>query len=182
MLSFAALILGAGSALAAIHHVTRAGTIRVGPWATSTTTGSTSAGLYERAAIAVHALFVLNRTETVYFRAYSDDRGTLLDGACEYEIKGRPLSARWWSVTAYGADDYLIPNPANRYSFTMKNLTYEPDGSFIVRAGRTTQPGNWLPLESGHPSFVLRLYNPDARIAADPATAVLPTIRTVACP
>jgi hypothetical protein len=176
------LVLGVGSALLSIRFVSRRGAIRVGPWTTSATLGSSAAGLYERAAVAVHALFVLNRSETVYYRAYTDDGGRPLDARCDYRIEGAAPDARWWSLTAYGSDDFLIPNAQNRYSFNMANVAREPDGTFVVRASGRPQPGSWLPLgERGHVSLTLRLYVPSAEIVAHPERAVLPRI-TGACP
>ncbi len=177
-----AVVLGIGSALLAIRFVSRSGAIRIGPWTTSVTLGSREAGLYERAAVAVHALFVLNRTETVYYRAYTDDAGRALDARCDYQIQGPPPDARWWSLTAYGSDDFLIPNAPKRYSFNMANAGREPDGSFLIRASSRPQAGSWLPLgDRGAVSFTLRLYVPSREIAAHPERAVLPRITGV-CP
>jgi hypothetical protein len=176
------LVVGLGSAALSIRRVSRRAAIRIGPWGTSTTAGSSEMGMYERAAVAAHALFVLNRSETVYYRAHSDDAGRDLDARCDYRIRGRPPDARWWSITAYGSDDFLIPNAQERYSFTMTNLAMEPDGSFLIRASPRPQPGNWLPLGgSGHVSFTLRLYAPSAAIASHPEGAALPAIAGV-CP
>ena len=176
------IALGVGSAALSIRWVSRRGGLQVGPWRTSTTIGGSDSGMYERAAAATHALFVLNRSETVYYRAHTDDGGGDLTARCEYEIRGRPLDARWWSITAYGADDFLIPNPEKRYSFSMANLAKEPDGSFLIRASARPQPGNWLPLgERAHLSFTLRLYVPSAEISAHPERAALPSV-TGRCP
>ena len=181
-LAAAALALGLGSAALAVRIASRRGAIRLGPWTTSATLGSSEAGLYERAAVATHALFVLSRAETVYYRAHEDDSGRDLDARCDYQIRGRPPDARWWSITAYGSDDYLIANPENRYSFNMANMMREADGSFLIRASPRRQPGNWLPLGGkGHVSFTLRLYVPSPDIAAHPESAVLPSIAG-ACP
>jgi hypothetical protein len=182
LLALAALALGLASAAVAIGTVARRGAVRAGPWATSTTVGSAAAGPYERAATAVHALFVLNRSQTVYYRAWIDDAGAPLRAHCAYEVRGRPPAARWWSLTAYGADDYLIPNALGRHSFTQRTAALEPDGSFVVRASAGPQPGNWLPLAGrGRVSFTLRLYNPAPDLAARPAAAALPAI-TGRCP
>jgi hypothetical protein len=176
------LLLGVGSAVAAIHVASRRGSLRIGPWVASLDVGSSGANMYLRAAIAVHALFVLNRNETIYFRAHTDGAGRALDSRCSYEIRGRALPARWWSVTAYANDDFLIPNAADRYSFTMANIAYEPDGTFVIRASPQKQQGNWLPLGSaGRVSLTLRLYNPTPEAAAHPESLVLPTI-TGSCP
>ena len=176
------LLLGVGSAALSIRLVSRRGAIQVGPWRTSPTVGSSDSGMYERAATATHALFVLNRSETLYYRAHTDDAGVDLDARCDYEIRGRPLDARWWSITAYGGDDFLIPNREKRYSFNMASLAQEPDGSFLIRASARPQPGDWLPLgRSGHVSFAVRLYVPSAEISAHPERAALPSI-TGRCP
>jgi hypothetical protein len=176
------LTLGTGSAALSIRFVSRRSAIQVGSWRTSATIGGSASGMYERAAIAAHALFVLNRGETFYYRAHTDDGGRDLDAHCDYEIRGRQLDARWWSITAYGADDFLIPNPQKRYSFNMSNLATEPDGSFVIRASSRPLSGNWLPLgASGHVSFTLRLYVPSAEISSHPERAPLPRI-TGWCP
>ena len=179
---FAALVLGLGSAVAAIEVVASRGTVRVGAWTTSTTLGSGASGLYERAATAAHALFVLNRSQTIYYRARVDDAGARLRADCDYEIRGRPPAARWWSLTAYGVDDYLLANEPGRHSFSGRTIALEPDGGYVVRASARPQPGNWLPL-GGHGGvyFTLRLYNPPPELAARPTTAPLPTI-TRRCP
>jgi hypothetical protein len=174
--------LGIGSAIGAIHVASRRGSLHIGPWVASLDVGSAAANMYLRAAIAVHALFVLNRSETIYFRAHTDATGRRLDSSCTYEIRGRPLPARWWSITAYAADDFLIPNAEDRYSFTMANVAYEPDGSFLIHAGSQKQPGNWLPLgDAGHLSFTLRLYNPTPEALAHPESMMLPAL-TGSCP
>ncbi|HEY6912407.1 MAG TPA: DUF1214 domain-containing protein [Myxococcales bacterium] len=176
------LALGLGSAALSVRLASRRAAIRIGPWGTSATAGSSEMGMYERAAVAAHALFVLSRSETVYYRAHSDSGGRDLDARCDYQIRGRPPEARWWSITAYGSDDFLIPNSQDRYSFTMANLAMEPDGSFLIRASARPEPGNWLPLGGkGHVSFTLRLYAPAAAVAAHPEQATLPTIAGV-CP
>src|SRR5215831_13204955 len=175
-------MLGVGSAALSIRWLSRRGGIQVGPWRTSTTVGGSNSGMYERATAATHALFVLNRSETIYYRAHTDDAGRDLTARCDYEIRGRPLDARWWSITAYGPDDFLIRNREKRYSFNMANLAKEPDGSFLIRASAKSQPGNWLPRGgSGHVLFTLRLYAPSAEISAHAERAALPSI-TGRCP
>lgn len=173
-----ALSLGVGSAVVAINGVWRAGGLTIGPWATSVTAGGPRAGLYERAAVAVHALLVLGRAESLYYHAHKDGSGRALSARCDYEIRGSPPPARWWSLTAYGDDDFLIPNAEHRYSFNMANTLREPDGRFVIRASPRPQKGNWLPLGAGggRVSFTLRLYNPERDVAMDPARAPLPTI------
>ena len=40
---------------------------------------------------------------------------------------------------------------------------------------------NWIALDGGPFSLTLRLYNPDASVAADPAGVALPVIKKVSC-
>jgi hypothetical protein len=158
----------------AVHGSWRMGEERRGPWLTSLRAASEAAPLYARAAIAVHGLFVLNRSETVYFVAHGDDSGAPFDLACDYVLRGRPLPARWWSITAY-AGDYLVPNPAGRYAWGATDLALQPDGSFEVVASARPQPGHWLPLGgTGRLTLTLRLYNPEPD--ADLSTVALPSI------
>lgn len=176
-----ATLLGLGSAWGALRLVADRAAIRIGPWQTSTTYGSTASSLYERADIALHALFVLNHKETLYYRARRDTAGQTLNGVCDYILRGTPPSARWWSITAYGSDDYLIANTESRFSFTAGTLALEADGSYVINVSPRPQKGNWLPVRSAPFSLTFRLYNPAAAIAANPEVAPLPTIET-RCP
>ena len=87
---------------------------------------------YLRAYVAVHGLLALGREETIYYTATNDSEGQTLDGNCSYRVEGRDLPARWWGITAYGADDFLIPNPADRYSVSMNSVARRADGTFAV--------------------------------------------------
>src|SRR5678815_316989 len=109
-------LLGLGATwLTVIRGVAMGGAVSNGPWRTSLEAGSREGGMYLRAGIAVHGLLALNRSETVYYTATTDSSGIALDGRCTYRVRGRDPKSRWWSITAYGPDDYLIPNTAHRY-------------------------------------------------------------------
>ena len=180
-----ATMLALGSVWWKLRWAPLSDAIRVGPWQTSPDAGSVDAGLYVRARIALDALFALNRTEAIYFIALRDDDNRPLRARCAYLVEGRPVAARWWSITAYADDHFLIPNAANRFSFNMGNLKIGPDGAFKLIAAPTPQSGNWLPTGSGSGGFNLlfRLYNPAPEIAADPGVVQLPSIKLVgACP
>lgn len=115
-----ALILGIAIGLGAAWMSLRAGIdafdMRSGPWVTSQNFGSAQASDRERAIVAVRGLMALTASEAIYLNATTDSEGRPLDGGCRYRISGSPLPARWWSVTAYGTDSHLIPNPAHAYS------------------------------------------------------------------
>jgi hypothetical protein len=152
-----------------------------GPWHTSLLVGSTQSGMLLRAVIAVHGLLALNRSETIYYTATTDGAGAKFDSRCTYKIAGSDPPTRWWSITAYGADDFLIPNPAKLYSASKNSVTRATDGSFVVIVSRSDSGPNGIPVGDGPFSLSLRLYNPDAKVAADPAHVKLPTIAKEKC-
>jgi hypothetical protein len=157
------------------------GDVRDGPWSTSLATGSTQSGAMARASVALHGLLALNRSETIYYSATADDAGGALDARCAYRVTGRDPPARWWSITAYGADDYLIPNAAHLYSVSKNSVRRDADGSFTVTVARNAAGPNAIASGSGAFSLTLRLYNPDAAVAADPAHVALPRIEKGSC-
>lgn len=182
---FLTLAIGVAFGLAATWATVIRGTtssnVSDGPWRTSLHTGSSEGGPYLRAWIAVHGLLALSRQETIYYTATSDSDGHGLDGKCSYEIEGRDPPARWWSITAYGADDFLIPNAADRYSVSMNSVVRRADGTFTVALSEAPAERNWIPVAGPRFDVTIRLYNPQAAVVADPAHAALPTIRKVSC-
>lgn len=144
-----------------LNLVTRLSTVKIGPWGTSLAAGSASANPYLRAWIAKHALLALRKEETIYFSAYSDDDGEPLRGECDYRIEGRTPDARWWSITVYGEDDFLIPNEQGRYSWGSTEIALDEEGRFTIHLSRTPKRGYWLPTgEAKRLCLSLRLYNP----------------------
>jgi hypothetical protein len=160
---------------------TMSGGVSDGPWSTSLDTGSSEGGLYLRARIAVHGLLALSREETVYYIALRDSDGADLVGACSYRLEGRDPPTRWWSITAYGADDFLIPNDANLYSVSKNTVAHNADGSFAVTLSRAKADGNWIPVAPGRFNLTIRLYNPDHEVIADAGHVPLPTIGKETC-
>jgi hypothetical protein len=177
----AGIALGLAATWATAIRGTMGGNIDNGPWRTSLYIGSSESGPYLRARIAVHGLLALSREETLYYTAARDSDGQALAGNCSYRIEGRDPPARWWSITAYGADDFLIPNSAERYSVSMNSVARGPDGNFAVTVSKALTEGNWIPVTAGHFDLTIRLYNPQASVVTDPANVPLPTIKRANC-
>ncbi|MEO8606159.1 MAG: DUF1214 domain-containing protein [bacterium] len=177
----AGLVLGLGSAQVMVRRGVAAAMVRNGAWQTSLDTGSAAASPYLRAQVAVAGLLALNRDETIYFRADRDESGHRFDGSCDVVIDGSDPAARWWSITAYAEDNYLIANPEQRYSFSQSTVQRQADGQFRIIASPRRQAGNWLPVAAAPFDLTLRLYNPAPEVGADPAGVALPRIRQ-ACP
>jgi hypothetical protein len=175
------IALGLAATWATAIRGTMSGGVSDGPWSTSLDTGSRESGPYLRARIAVHGLLALSREETVYYSALRDSDGADLDGNCSYRLEGRDPPTRWWSITAYGSDDFLIPNDANLYSVSKNSVARNADGSFAVTLSQARAEGNWIPVKPGRFNLTIRLYNPGAEVIADPAHVALPTIGRGTC-
>lgn len=177
------LALGLASAALALRISGSWAAVRNGPWRAFLEAGSPEADLYTRAAIAVGGLLALDKSETIYFVASEDDDGHALRARCDYRVEGRDPAARWWSLTLYGADRFLIANPQQRFSYSGTTLRREADGGYVVHVSATAKPGNWLPSGNDARLFLtLRLYNPAAALYAAPARAALPRIVAERCP
>ncbi len=179
-----ALALGVGSALLGLGFMTEKDSIRNGAWYTGLIYGSEQAGMYTRAAVAIMALFALDRSEVIYYTADTDDAGQLLQSSCDYRIEGSDLDpyASWWSITVYGGDNFLIPNEQNRYSYTNKNIEYDADGNFTIFLSSTPQTGNWLPTgNQNRIILMLRMYNPAPSVCENLDTIELPRITEEEC-
>lgn len=156
--------------------------IRNGPWRTVLGAGSENANIYERAAIAVAGLYALSKEETLYYTSFTDDSGAALDAHCDYRLSGQPFAARWWSLTLYGADHYLVPNSAHVYSRHVRNLAFDADGYYSIQISASLKPVNWLPAPvDGRFSITLRLYNPSKSISEHLESTPLPKITREAC-
>jgi hypothetical protein len=175
-------VLGLGATLLFAMHGNMPGGASDGPWKTNLLIGSNSGDMKTRVSVALHGLFALNRSETIYYTAAADSDGNRLDGRCAYLISGRDPPTRWWSITAYAADDYLIPNPAHRYSVSKNSVAHNAAGEFSATASPKPVGHDWIALANDPFTLTLRLYNPDAAVARNPATVALPSIKKVSCP
>lgn len=179
-----ALVIGAGSAWWMILGAVQASGVQNGPWYTSTAIGSAASDPYTRAQIALTGLLALNKSEAIYFTATEDGEGRPLRGSCTYEVTGRNLAARWWSITAYGSDHYLMGNEAERYSYNVASLglRFAPIAKWRINVSAEEQQSNWLPVKANDFfSLTLRLYNPSQQILGNLEGVGLPEIRRLGC-
>jgi hypothetical protein len=175
------IVLGVASAAFVVFFPPFRPVIRNGAWMTNLKVGSRDAGMYLRAFIALTGLFALNKRETIYYRASTDESGQPIRADRDYVISGVDIPGRWWAIIVYGRDHHLIANPAGRYSFNMGNLEREADGSFRIALSRTPKPRNWLPsgMKDQTLSFSLKIYNPAPEVYERPDRIALPRITAV---
>ncbi|HLP51460.1 MAG TPA: DUF1214 domain-containing protein [Chitinophagales bacterium] len=133
----------------------------------------------------VFALFALPSKEAVYLFARRDEKKELLNSANDYTITGNlnQINAKYWSITAYGKDLYLIPNPAERYSFNNANLVADSAGNFTITVSHVKKGDNWLPApDNARFNLVLRIYKGDFNFISGLETASLPEIKKLQTP
>jgi len=177
----AGIAFGVFSAYYTVNYITDFFTVKNGPWKVSLLAGSENADIYTRAAIALNALFALNKSEAVYFIAQTDSNFNPLRLHCDYRIEGGYLPARWWSITVYASDHFLIPNEYDIYAVTSENVKWD-DGRWTVRLSQQYHHDNWIPLRGeGNFILVLRLYNPGRSVYESPESIDLPKIILEGC-
>lgn len=96
---------------------------------------------------------------------YTGENPTRNDGQTVHELKVRDVPVDgFWSVTVYGADGFMKPNPQNAYS--LNNVTAQPeaDGSYRIQFGGCDGgAANCLPITPGW-NYTVRMYRPRAEI------------------
>lgn len=176
---------GAALAVLLIFGPIEIGGTQAGPWKTNVLIGDPSASAIVRAAIARRGLLALNRSQTVYFNATSDESGQRLREDCVYRVSfAREPDARWWSLTLYAQDDYLAVNADNAHSITAEDAAAAAKGPMTVTiaASPPDTPAYWMSSRNaGRFALTLRLYQPDAAISDDPVSAALPPIERLSC-
>ena len=141
-------------------------------WRYSTRLGRYGDDLMLRAATAYKGLGALSAEIAVYANADYDHDGQALDGRHVYRIRfddGGDLPAdAFWSVTLYGEDRYLAPNPLDRFALGNRSaLKKDADGALSLHVSHAEPPGpssNWLPAPVGPFYLILRLYHPQQRL------------------
>lgn len=129
-----------------------------------------------RAAAAAEGLGANPTSVAIYPRVETDSTDQKLSGESSYRIHFAkdalpPVQENgFWSITAYGDDNYLIDNPLNRYIInTHSKLKYNDDGSLDILV-QATQPadetmvGNWLPVKAAGFHLFLRIYLPQEEV------------------
>ena len=112
----AGIIGGSGLAVSQVRSGLNDNRITNGAWSTSRDNGAASASALSRARVALFGLLALPAKEAMYFSARVDSDGEALNGACTYSVSGGELDARWWSITLYKGEGWLVKNNANRWS------------------------------------------------------------------
>jgi hypothetical protein len=123
-----------------------------------------------RAAVAMVGLGANLPADAMYPQTAVDAGGQALNGSKRYRLhfaaQDLPPVRAFWSVTAYGQDNFLMDHPSGRHAVGDRDaLRYNADGSLDLwvqaQAPEAAYLANWLPVQAGQP-FILnaRLYWP----------------------
>lgn len=178
----AGIALGAGAAVWSVRAAALGVETTIGAWTTGHDFGTEKASRYTRAVIALRGLLALPAREARYYNAATDSDGALLNGKCRYAVTGGALPAKWWSLTLYDPQGYLVPNAAGIYSIGSASLPPAEVQQWRLMVAPSAQPGRWLP-SGGIDRFelTLRAYLPADGGAGDFTAAQLPRIVKVSC-
>ena len=104
----------------------------------------------------------------IYPKTGTDNTGAALTGEKKYVLHFDTmppiLEGGFWSVTAYGSDDFLIDNPLNRYCVNDRSdFRRNGDGSLdiILSKEQPADTSNWLPVSGDEFHLYMRIYTPD---------------------
>jgi len=158
------------------------GLIAVGPWQTGKSFGTADASALTRAKVSFSGLLALPANEAMYFTADRDSDGRALDGRCSYLVNGGKLDGRWWSITLYEGEGWLVKNAVNRWSIPASAVSIDASGGWSFNVSPRPTPGAWLPTGSVKAfQLTLRLYRPSDFVQTQPDRAQLPTIKLQGC-
>lgn len=176
-------LLGGGAlAVQQVRGGLNDGLVTNGSWETGKSIGTTDASTLTRAKVALSGLLALPAKEAMYFTASRDSDGRALDGRCTYEVRGGALDGRWWSVTLYEGEGWLVKNAANRWSMPQSAVTPDAQGQWAFIVSPKPQTGGWLPTGSVKAfDLTLRLYHGSPELIANPEKAKLPVIQRKGC-
>ena len=156
------VLIGAGGAAWSIRIGALGSAQKIGAWTTGKDYGTAEASAYTRAVVALRGLLALPATEARYYNAAVDSKGRRLEGRCRYQVVGGGLPTKWWSLTLYDSEGYLVANQPGLYSIGSAGLPSAEQGRWSVTIAPDQQPDHWLPTgRVAHFELTLRAYLPD---------------------
>ncbi|MBU1172709.1 MAG: DUF1214 domain-containing protein [Proteobacteria bacterium] len=173
-----ALILALSLAYISMKYIEKRDRTYVGPWYIILPNGSDEGGMYTRTWYTLTALFGLKKDEQIYFVAETDHSGEPLMAEYDYRLNGGELECRWWNITVYAEDRYLMKNPENRYSYSNFDVQKNNEATYTIHLSSGKKDGHWLYTGKKGDKFsiMLRINHPPKEMISHPDRINLPTI------
>lgn len=156
---------------------------KIGSWTTGRDFGTADQSATTRAIVALRGLLALPASEARYYTAAVDDSGAKLASNCRYRVTGGVMPAKWWSVTLYDHEGYLVANDADVFSVGSMALPPAEQNRWTILVAPDQQAGRWLPTGGDTDPFelTLRAYLPADGGQGNMTAAQLPSIRKEGC-
>lgn len=182
IIGIVAITVGGGFAVYKIRTWKNSSQQQIGSWNTiGKDKDVNSDDLLSIAQIAVYATYPLTKKEVIYLNANTDSDGNPIDSKSDYVIEGKQFDARYWSITAYDQDGFLIKNSNNKFSYNYENVKYAADStSYKINLSATEKSENWLPTTGAQKiALVIRLYQPSDSLRNNIVAEALPIIKKI---
>lgn len=178
------LAAGFGSSWYMVEAGNRLTTVTAGPWVMWKTAARPDADPYTRAHFIRNGALPISTDIADTYLARTDSDSNPLHSSCDYSIEGTPPANSWWSVSVFDDSGGLIPNAADRHSYTSDTAILMPDGRFIGTLSRSASPSNWLPTGgAGRLAVMFTVIDYGAAGTSDDGggASLLPAIKRGAC-
>ncbi|MDA7688201.1 DUF1214 domain-containing protein [Pelagibacteraceae bacterium] len=182
------LIIAALETVIAIKIYPKIAFVKNDIWTILPSPGDPDRSIYTRAAVAAAGTFASKKPEQAYYQTDIDIEDQPLDGNCLYRLSGEDIESRWWSITAYANDGFLIENTEKLYSYNSETINYNTNGGFeIYFLGDNdfisdVSNENWLRVNQDENFNVsLRIYYPGEEFFSNLRRVNLPIIEKVKC-
>ena len=111
------LIIAAIETVIAVKIYPKIAFVKNDIWTILPSPGDPDRSIYTRAAVAAAGTFASKKPEQAYYQTEIDIEDQPLNGNCLYRLSGEDIESRWWSITAYANDGFLIENTEKLYSY-----------------------------------------------------------------
>ena len=182
------LIIAALETVIAIKIYPKIAFVKNDIWTILPSPGDPDRSIYTRAAVAAAGTFASKKPEQAYYQTEIDIEDQPLNGNCLYRLSGEDIESRWWSITAYANDGFLIENTEKLYSYNSETINYNANGGFeIYFLGDNdfisdVSNENWLRVNQDENfNISLRIYYPGEEFFSNLRRVNLPIIEKVKC-
>ena len=182
------LIIAAIETVIAVKIYPKIAFVKNDIWTILPSPGDPNRSIYTRAAVAAAGTFASKKPEQAYYQTEIDIEDQPLNGNCLYRLSGEDIESRWWSITAYANDGFLIENTEKLYSYNSETINYNANGGFeIYFLGDNdfisdVSNENWLRVNQDENFNVsLRIYYPGEEFFSNLRRVNLPIVEKVKC-
>ena len=182
------LIIAALETVIAIKIYPKIAFVKNDIWTILPSPGDPDRSIYTRAAVAAAGTFASKKPEQAYYQTEIDIEDQHLNGNCLYRLSGEDIESRWWSITAYANDGFLIENTEKLYSYNSETINYNANGGFeIYFLGDNdfisdVSNENWLRVNQDENfNISLRIYYPGEEFFSNLRRVNLPIVEKVKC-